>query len=264
MKPPYPPAVPLDLVDDYHGTPVRDPYRWLEDAGAPDTIAWVEAENRLTRSLLDGPAREALVPRLAALYGYARTSAPVRRGSRWFYTRNDGHQNQATLLVRDVGTGTAARTLVNPNLLAPDGTLALTAFEPDDDGGLVVYGLSRNGSDRQDLFVHDVSAGTDRADRLQWAKFVSLAWLKDGSGFFYTRFPEPGTVPVEQENYFCRLYFHRIGDPQDADRLVCERPDDPMVVFEVDVTDDGRHLVVVARHGASDRSEICDPRSRRP
>ncbi len=100
------------------------------------------------------------------------------------------------------------------------------------------------------------SSGTDRTDRLQWAKFVSLAWLKDGSGFFYTRFPEPGTVPVEQENYFCRLYFHRIGDPQDADRLVCERPDDPMVVFEVDVTDDGRHLVVVARHGASDRSEI--------
>ncbi len=101
---PYPPAVPLDLVDDYHGTAVPDPYRWLEDAEAPDTIAWVEAENRLTRSLLDGPAREALVPSLTELYGYARTSAPVRRGSRWFYTRNDGHQNQATLLVRDVGS----------------------------------------------------------------------------------------------------------------------------------------------------------------
>ncbi|MDE3154218.1 MAG: S9 family peptidase [Acidobacteriota bacterium] len=256
MKPAYPPARPLDLVDDYHGTPVPDPYRWLEEAEAPETVAWVAAENELTRSRLDGPAREALIPRLTALHRYARTSAPVRRGSRWFYTRNDGQQNQAVLLVREVHSTAPARALVDPNVISADGTTALTAFEPDDDGRRVVYGLSRNGSDRQELFVHDVDRGVDLDDRLLWAKFVSLAWLKDGSGFFYTRFPEPGTVPEEQENYFCRLCFHRLGDPQSADRVVHERPDDPMIVFEIDLTDDGRHLVVVARHGASDKSEV--------
>jgi len=251
----YPPARILDLVDDYHGTPVPDPYRWLEEAGSPETVAWVEAQNALTRARLDGPSREALVARLTALYEYPRTSAPMRRGARYFHTHNDGRQNQAVLDAREAATG-EVRHLVDPNRIAPDGTVALTEFEPDDTGRLVAYALSKDGSDRQEIAVHDVDRGVDRPDRLQWVKFVSLAWAADSSGFFYTRFPEPGSVPPDQESYFCRICFHRLGDPQAADRLVWQRPDDPMIVFEIDVTDDGRWLVIVARHGASDRSEV--------
>ncbi len=127
-------------------------------------------------------------------------------------------------------------------------------FEPDDCGDRVVYGLSLHGSDRQELLIHDVGRGTTLADRLEWVKFASVAWWRDG--FFYTRFPEPGSVPPEHEQYFCQVWFHRVGDPQTADRLVHHRADAPEIIFDVDVTPDGLHLVITSRRGASDDAEV--------
>jgi len=258
----YPRALRTDLIEIYHGIPVADPFRTLENADDPATAAWVDAENRLTREQLDTPHRRQLVERLRVLHRFTRTSVPAVRGARIFFTENDGSKNQAVLCVVEArGSGLEARgsslhrhTLVDPNTLDTDGTTALTAFEPDDRGARVVYALSRHGSDRQELRVHDVASGADLSDVVHWVKFASIAWTDDG--FFYTRFPAPHTVPPEHAQYFCQVWFHRLGDAQEADRLVYERPDAPEVVFEVDVTSDGRFLVITSRRGASDDAEV--------
>ena len=262
----YPAAPRTDLVETLHGIAVADPFRTLETADDPATVAWVDAENALTRRLLDTPARDVLVARLRELHRVPRQSAPAVRGERLFYLENDGTRAQA-VLYRAEGSGLRAtasaaagfspannRVLVDPNLLAADGTTAITVFEPDDTGDRVVYGLSRHGSDVQELLVHDGARGADLPDRLQWVKFASIAW--SGDGFFYTRYPQPGTVPPEHEQYFCQVWFHRVGDPQAADRLVYERPDAPDVTFDVDVTTDARHLVITSHRGASDDAEV--------
>jgi prolyl oligopeptidase len=258
----YPSARQDRTIDVLHGVEVPDPYRWLEDADSNETRAWVEAQNALTRSMLDGPERDALVAQLTALFDYPRSSVPVRRaapgapqeGARYFFLYNSGLQNQPTL---EVETAQGERsTLIDPNIMAPDATVAITAMAPSDDGTLVGYALSKHGSDRQEIFVREVATGRDRPDHLRWAKFTSIAWLKDASGFFYTRFPEPGTVPPGDEHYFSRVYFHRLGDGQAADTLVCERPDDREVVLTPSVSDDGRWLVITAAQGASDKSEV--------
>ena len=242
-------------MDDYHGVRVADPYRWLEHAEDPATIAWVEAQNALTRSQLDGPAHDALVARLTALYDYPRTSVPFRRGRCYFYAHNTGLQDQPILYVQE-GTEAHRRALIDPNLIERDRPVALTAVEVNPDGTLVAYALSESGSDRQDIFIREVETGVDRPDRLQWAKFASIAWIHDSTGFFYTRFPKPGTVPEGDEHYFNKVYYHRLGDPQEADLLVFEKPDERETVFDVDVSDDDRWVVITAFQGSSDRSEI--------
>ena len=250
-----PQARKADVADDYHGTKVADPYRWLEDAGSPETMRWVDAQNALTRSFVDGEARDALRTRLTDLHNYPRTSIPITRGTRYFVSHNTGLQKQAVLFVQD-GLAGERRALVDPNALNPDGTTALTALAVDDTGARIAYGLSHSGSDRQDILVRDVETGAERPDRIRWAKFASLSWLNDGGGFYYTRFPEPGTVPRGDENYHNTIHFHRLGDDQAKDALVYERPDDKEIVFAVALTEDDRQLVITALKGASDNSEI--------
>jgi prolyl oligopeptidase len=251
----YPPARKADVVDDYHGVKVADPYRWLEEADSAETVAWVNAENALMQSFVDRPTREAVRSRLTDLFNYPRTAVPMKRGHRYFVSRNTGLQDQAVLDVQDGLTG-QPRTLLDPNRLSPDGTVALTAIAIDDRGTRLAYGLSQSGSDRQDLYVRDVATLQDRPDRIRWAKFASISWLKDGSGFYYTRFPEPGSVPAGDENYHNRVYFHRLGDDQAKDPLVFARPDDREIVFSTALTEDDGQLVITAFKGASDNSEV--------
>ena len=252
---PYPPARVSDSVDVLHGVPVRDPYRWLEDSERDETIAWVAAQNALTASFIAGPVRDALVSELTSLYDFARTSVPIERNGRIFFTRNAGLQNQPVLYVQEGISGTP-RVLLDPNAIGADGTVALTALEPTEDGRFVAYALSRGGSDVQEIYVRDVESSTDLPDRLDWAKFTTISWLKDGSGFYYTRFPQPGTVPEGDEHYFCAVYFHRLGDPQPADRRVFDRPDRREVVFDARVAADDGCLVITAFEGSSDKSEV--------
>jgi len=244
-----------DLIETLHGVAVPDPFRRLESADDPETIAWVTEQNALTRCLLDTPLRGRLTERLRELHRVPRMSAAAVRGERIFFTENDGSRAQAVLYIaQESGVRDQGSVLVDPNLLAADGTTAITVFEPDDTGARVVYGLSRHGSDVQELLIHDVALGGPLADRLQWVKFASIAWW--GDGFFYTRYPQPGAVPPEHEQYFCQVWYHRIGDPQTADRLVYDRPDAPEVVFDVDVTSDDRHLLISSYQGASDHAEV--------
>jgi prolyl oligopeptidase PreP (S9A serine peptidase family) len=243
----YPPAPRTPLVETLHGVPVADPFRPLEQADDPATAAWVDAENALTRRELDTPTRERLLARLRELHRVPRASVPAVRGSRVFYTFNDGMLNQPVLKVND-------RVLLDPNEMDAAGTTAVTAFEPDDTGARVVYALSQRGSDVQELKVRDVETGADLDDVIQWVKFASIAWR--GDGFFYTRFPAPGTVPPEHEQYFCQVWFHPLGRAQSDDTLIYHRPDVPEAVFEADVTSDGRYLVITSRRGASDDAEV--------
>ncbi len=255
MKLTYPPARLSDAADVHHGMRVEDPYRWLEDPASAETVAWVEAQNALTRSVLDGPRRDELVARLTTLYDFPRTSVPLKRGPRYFYTHNTGLQDQPVLYVQDGPAGTP-RALIDPNAMRAEGPVALTALAVSDDGTLAAYGLSTNGSDRQEILVRDVVTGLDRGDRLRWVKFASIAWTRDGRGFYYTRFPEPGTVPAGDEHYFNKVYFHRLGDAQEADPLIFDKPAERETVFDVEVSDDDRWTVVTAFNGSSDRSEV--------
>ena len=261
----YPPARAADVVDNYHGIVVPDPYRWLEDPDSAETRAWVGAQNALTRTTLAGTVRDGLVRTLTRLYDFPRASVPVKRGKYWFLTRNEGLQNQGVLYVQE-GAGGSRRVLLDPNTLSPDGTIALTALAPGPDGQLVAYALSSGGSDVQEIAVRDVGTGADRSDRLRWAKFTTIAWTRDGGGFYYTRFPQPGTVPHGDENYFCAVYFHTLGEPQERDRLVFSKPAQREVVFDVGISDDDRWVVIAASEGSSDKSEIyvLDRASARP
>lgn len=251
----YPHTQTVDFVDNYHGVRVADPYRWLEDVNDPACHAWIDEQNTFTRAWLDGPVRARLRTELGERYNYPRTAVPVRRTERYFYTHNTGLQNQSVLYVRE-GLSGAARLLLDPNTLSEDGTVALTDFTVNEDGTLVAYALSSAGSDRQDVFVRDVVSGRDLPDRLGWVKFSSIAWLHDGRGFYYTRFPEPGTVLPGDEHYYCQVRLHRLGTPQSEDQLIYDRPDDREIVFAVEITGDGRHLVVTAFRGASSQNEV--------
>jgi prolyl oligopeptidase len=251
----YPPARQSDTVDDYFGVRVRDPYRWLEDAGSEETIAWVDAQNALTRSYLAGPVRDALIGRLTQLYDFPRTGVPFTRGGRYFYTHNTGLQDQAVLYVQE-GLNSERRVLLDPNAMNAAGPVALTALAVNEGGTLAAYGLSHSGSDRQEIFLRDVATGGDLPDRLDWVKFASIAWVHDGRGFYYTRFPEPGTVAAGDENYFNTVWYHQVGDAQAADRLIFGKPAERETVFGVEVSDDDRWAVITAFQGSSDRSEV--------
>jgi prolyl oligopeptidase len=253
----YPPTKMVDAVEDYHGTRIADPYRWLEDPRSEDTKSWIAAQNELTFAYLRQlPARERLRKRLAELWNHERYGLPVRRGGRYFFTRNDGLQEQSVLYVGD-SLDARPRVLLDPNALSPDGSIALVNFAPSDDGRLLAYSLSRAGSDWQEWRVRDVSTGQDLADHLRWVKFSSASWTKDGQGFFYSRYPEPPPDARPQDaNYYHKLYFHRLGTPQSQDLLIYQRPDHKDWSFSGYVTEDGRYLVISVWLGTERRNGV--------
>ena len=262
----YPPARRSDVVDDYHGTKVPDPYRWLEDPDSPETRAWIEAENRVTDTYLaQVPAREALRRRLTTLWDYPKFGAPFHKGGRYFFLKNDGLQNQAVLYTQDSLTA-EPQVLLDPNLLSQDGTVALSTLAVSEDGTLLAYGTSASGSDWEEFRVRDVATGRDRPDHLRWIKFSGASWTHDGRGFFYGRYPEPaGTDALRAVNRFQKLYFHRLGTEQAADVLVYEQPDQPDWGVHGSVTDDGRYLILSVWLGTDRRNrlywlDLQDPR----
>ena len=253
----YPKAKTVDQVDDYHGTKVADPYRWLEDTDSPDTLAWVQAENKLTFSYLDKiPYRPAIRERLTKLWNYERYDVPEQRGGRYFYQHNNGLQNQNVLLVAD-SLSAEPRVLLDPNTLSSDGTVALSDHSITDDGKLLAYGTAASGSDWVTWHVRDVDSGKDLPEVVQWVKFSDVAWTKDGKGFYYSRFDEPkqGTALLAT-NYFQKLYYHRLGTSQSEDRLIYECPDNKELGFNPGVTDDGRYLIITGRQGTSPKNRL--------
>ncbi len=253
----YPDTRKDDVVDDYFGTQVADPYRWLEDANSEETAQWVAQQNEVTYGYLNRlPDRAALRERLTQLYDYPRYSLPFQEGGRTFFFKNDGLQNQSLLYVQD-GPEAEPRVLIDPNLLSKDGTVALSGYEPSFDGKLLVYSLSRGGSDWQEVHLRDVDSGQDRDDLLQWVKFSGFSWTHDGSGFFYSRYPEPADgSALQQVNRNHTLFYHRIGTPQEQDVLIYERPDQPDWGIHSSVSDDGRYLLLILTEGTDRRNRL--------
>ncbi|PYP08734.1 MAG: S9 family peptidase, partial [Gemmatimonadetes bacterium] len=240
----YPAARKSDVVDDYHGTRVPDPYRWLEDPDSPESRAWIEAENRLTAAYLaEIPARGTIRERLTKVWNYPKYGAPFRKARRYFFFKNDGLQNQS-VLYKQASLTADPETLLDPNLLSEDGTVALSTLAVSDDGRLLAYGTSASGSDWEEFRVRDVAEGRDRSDHLKWIKFSGASWTNDGAGFFYSRYPEPVDKALTEVNRFQRLYYHRLGTDQAQDVLVYERPDQPDWGMNAEVTDDGRYAVL--------------------
>jgi len=252
----YPKAKTVDQVDDYHGTKVADPYRWLEDTDSPDTKAWVEAENKLTFGYLNQiPYRGAIRDRLLKLWNYERFTVPEKEGSRYFYQHNTGLQNQNVLLVAESLTA-EPRVLLDPNTLSSDGTVALAGGALTDDGKLLAYGTAASGSDWTEWHVRDVDSGKDLPDLIKWVKFSGASWTKDGKGFFYSRYEEPTGTAMRDANYFQKLYYHKVGTAQAEDKLIYERPDNKELLFSGDVTDDGRYLVITVSQGTSPKTRL--------
>jgi prolyl oligopeptidase len=242
---------------ELHGQVIADPYRWLEDTDAPETRAWIEAQNALTESVLSGAtSREAIRERLTELWDFPRFGAPSRRRGRWFQWRNTGLQNQAVLFVMSSPTD-EGRVLLDPNGLSPDGTAAVSATAVTHNGSLLAYAVSEGGSDWMTWRVREVESGEDLADVVEWSKFTGAAWLRDGSGFYYGAFdpPEEGRELLGQ-NDALRICFHRIGTTQREDRVVYERRDDPQLIFWPAVSDDGRFLVVSVARGTAPETEL--------
>jgi prolyl oligopeptidase len=252
----YPTARKSDVVDDYHGTRVPDPYRWLEDPDSPESRAWIEAQNRLTEAYLAAiPARTTIRDRLTKLWNYPKYGTPFRKGGRYFFFKNDGLQNQS-VLYKQASLTTQPETLLDPNLLSEDGTVALSTLAVSDDGRLLAYGTSASGSDWEEFRVRDVAMGKDRPDHLKWIKFSGASWTKDGAGFFYSRYPEPTDKALTDVNRFQKLYYHRLGTDQAQDVLAYERPDQPDWGMNAEVTDDGRYAVLQVWLGTDRRNRV--------
>jgi prolyl oligopeptidase len=253
----YPPTRKDEVVDDYFGTPIADPYRWLEDPNNRETQAWVEAQNRVTFAFLERlPARERIRRRLTELWNYERYGVPSREGRWYVFARNDGLQNQP-VIYKAPDLDAAPSVLIDPNLLSDDGTVALGALSFSHDGRYVAYGVSSSGSDWVEWRVRDVETSADLPDTVNWSKFSGAAWLRDGSGFFYSRYAAPADGDTFSGlNKHQQVYFHALGTAQDADALVYARPDQPDWGFAAGVTEDGQYLVLTQWEGTHRESRI--------
>ncbi len=255
----YPVTQKQDLVEEQFGVKVADPYRWLEADVREDAKVreWVTAQNQVTDAYLAGlPGREAFAARMKQLYDYERFGLPVKKGGRYFHTRNDGLQNQSPLYVRDRLDG-EARLLIDPNTWAADGATALSGWVPSEDGSKLAFMVQDGGTDWMIIKVLDVATATETTDKIEWVKFSGLSWAKDGSGFYYSRFAAPDAAQKFQAtNENQKVYFHRLGTAQSEDRLVYETPSNPKYGHGATVSDDGKWLVITTSQGTDDRYEV--------
>ena len=253
----YPQTRAGDVVDDYHGTKIADPYRWLEDLNAAETAEWIKAQNEVTNAYLATlPMREQIRKRITELWNYPRVSTPYWEGGHWFYSRNTGLQRQSVVYMRDALNG-PERIALDPNALSPDGSIALSGFVPSPDGRHAAYGQSEGGADWSTYYVRDLATGRQTADTVRWIRFSGISWTHDGKGFFYGRYPEPKEgqklMGALRDR---RIYYHVLGTPQSSDRLIYERPDDPELWTGVEVDESGRYLLVYASKGTSPKNEL--------
>ncbi len=237
-------------MDNYHGTEVADPYRWLEDDMSEETAAWVAAQNEVTFSYLQGiPFRDQVRERMTEMWNYPKMGLPFKEGDRYFYTYNSGLQNQDILYVKE-NLEEEGSIFLDPNSFSEDGTVALSAASVSNDHRFFAYGISRGGSDWQEFFVRDIGTGEDLKDHLQWIKFSGIAWM--GSGFFYTRYDRPAEGDeLKGENKNAKIFYHRVGTPQEEDILVYRDEAHPDWGFSLDVTEDEKYMFLYVTESTS-------------
>ncbi|MGP1352527.1 MAG: prolyl oligopeptidase family serine peptidase [Parasphingopyxis sp.] len=255
----YPETERGDVVEEQFGVAVADPYRWLENDVRNDQNVrdWVTAQNAVTDAYLETlPGRDTIAARLTELWNYERIGIPTVRGSRYFYTRNDGLQNQSVLYMRE-GLDGEPRLLIDPNEWSDDDATAMAQWVPSPDGRYVAYGVQDGGTDWRTIRVLDVETGETLADTVEWAKFTNISWAEGGAGFFYSRFPAPDAEGEFQSlNLNQAVYYHAIGTDQAEDRLVYATPDRPQLNHFAEVTDDKRWLLIYSSEGTDSRYEV--------
>jgi prolyl oligopeptidase len=246
----YPETTKQDVVDNYFGIEIADPYRWLENDTSAETEAWVEAQNKVTNAYLNQiDFRDDIRNRLEKIWDYPRTSAPYHIAGHYLYFKNDGLQNQAVLYIKDKVDG-EGRVLLDPNLLSDDGTVALAGTAMSKDGKYLAYGISRSGSDWKEYYVKDVETGKDLDDEIHWIKFSGVAWY--GEGFFYSRFPEPAEgEALSGINKHSKIYYHKIGDDQSQDKLIYEDTENDSWSFSPGITDDQKYMIISVTESTS-------------
>lgn len=253
----YPKTRKTDLVETQFGVKVADPYRWLEDDVRvnPEVADWVKAQNAVTDNYLDKlPGKDVLAARMKKLFDYERFGLPEKAGGNYFFTKNDGLQNQSVLYVRKGLTG-KDRVLINPNTWAKDGATALDSWVPSKDGKLLAYSIQDGGSDWRTIKVLDTKTGKTLSDEIKWAKFTTISWV--GDGFLYSRFAEPQEgAAFQQLNYNQTVYFHKIGTPQSADHIVYATPDRPVLGHTAEVTQDGKWALLTSSAGTDEKYEL--------
>ena len=254
----YPTTHADETTDDYFGRVVADPYRWLEDTESDQTAAWIEAQNRVTDAYLESlPNRPAIREKLQRFWNYERYGLPRKHGGHYIYSHNDGLQDQSVVYKTDSLSGDR-QTLIDPNTLSGDGTVALASTKVSPDGKYVVYGLADGGSDWRTYQVREIESGEDIGDRIMWSKFSSIAWEPNGAGFYYSRYDTPTTEGDEllETNENQELYYHRLGTDQIDDDLIYHRPEHPKWGYIPEMTDDGRYLVIQNWKGSEPKSQI--------
>ena len=256
MKIKYPPTRADDLVEELHGVPVADPYRWMEDLDSDELRQWIESQNELTFGLLDSSSlREEIRQRMTTLWNYEKVSPPTKKAGRYFYFYNDGLQNQDVLYWMDSLDG-EPKLLMDSNTLSEDGTVALSGAAISPDGQYLAYGIADAGSDWQTWHVRRVEDAADLEDRVEWVKFSGASWDGKSEGFFYSRYDAPEGEALKQANYFHKLYYHRLGTDQSEDKLIYDRPDQKGWLFWGDVSEDGRYLVINIAQGTAAENGI--------
>ena len=238
-------------TDNYHGTTVADPYRWLEDDNSTETKAWVEAQQRLTSAYLHNiPFRQQVQNRLTQLWNYPKYGSPSQRGSYLYFSKNDGLQNQA-VIYRQQGRQGTPEVFIDPNKLAEDGTAALGSLSFSENNKYAAYLVARSGSDWQEGYVLDVATARPLPDKLEWIKFSGLAWVGD-EGFYYSRYPAPAAgKALSGKNEFHQVWYHKMGTPQAADLLVYKDEAHPLRTAYAQVTEDKRYLIINVSEGTS-------------
>jgi prolyl oligopeptidase len=255
----YPTTKTVDQVDNFHGEDVKDPYRWLEDdvRTSKDVAKWVEDQNKVTDSYLETlPGREQIEKRLTKLWNYEKIGAPAKHGDRYYFSKNDGLQNQNVLY--SMPTLDAEPTvLIDPNKWSDDGTVALSGTSFSDDGKYLAYGIQDGGSDWRTWRIMEIATKKVLEDKVEWVKFSGASWTPDSRGFFYGRFDKPEEGEAFQSlNLNQKIYYHRVGTPQSEDVLVYQRPDHPDWGFNIDVTEDGRYMVITVWKGTDDKYRV--------
>jgi prolyl oligopeptidase len=246
----YPQTAMLDVVDEYFGVLVPDPFQWLEDDNSPETKAWVEEQNKVTFDYLGRiPFRERLRERLTELWDFERYTTPFWQGSYYFYFKNDGMQNHSVLYVRE-GIDGESRMLIDPNQMCQEGTISLSGLGISADGKYLSYGISKGGSDWREFFVKEVATGKDLEDHLKWIKFSGMAW--QGDGFYYSRYDQPAPgQELSAANEYHKVFYHRLGTSQDKDILIYQDKNHSRRNFSAWTSQDERFLVIYESQGSS-------------
>ena len=258
----YPDAKRGDQVDEYHGTKVADPYRWLEDDArkSKDVENWVNEENKVTFGYLNSiPERDTIKKRLTELWNYEKFQPPFKIGGRYYISKNSGLQNQFVMYMMK-SLGDKPQVLFDPNTWSKDGTVHLAGTSFSDDGRYVAYATSEAGSDWEKYRIREIESGKDLPETLEWVKFTNAAWTLDGKGFFYSHYDAPPSSTNASEfqavNKNQKLYYHVVGTPQSDDALVYHRSDEPEWEFGPEVTEDGKYLIITVSKGTDDKYRI--------